>query len=120
MNEKITVPANVANAIAHYVNLADSKTEAFTDILRLGYEAEKSEIILRHFDHDYDELMQALVCGYEVEKSPEEELREYYVDVMFRWSDTDEVSWDRYYEGSHDAIITVLGIYGIKVAGVNA
>jgi hypothetical protein len=38
---KITVPSNVANAIAHYVALADSKHEAFTDILSLGYEAER-------------------------------------------------------------------------------
>lgn len=63
---KVTVPQSVANAIAHYVSLADSKTQALTDILSLGYEATQSEIILRHFDHDYDELMQALICGYEV------------------------------------------------------
>jgi hypothetical protein len=66
MNNKITVPKEVAEAIRHYTDLADSKTEAFTDILSLGYEAAQSEIILRHFDHDYDELMQALICGYEV------------------------------------------------------
>jgi DNA integrity scanning protein DisA with diadenylate cyclase activity len=66
MNNKITVPKNVAEAIRHYTDLADTKSEAFTDILSLGYEAERSEIILRHFDHDYDELMEALICGYEV------------------------------------------------------
>jgi hypothetical protein len=63
---KIVVPSAVAKAIRHYTDLADTKTEAFTDILSLGYEAERSEIILRHFDHDYDELMEALICGYEV------------------------------------------------------
>ncbi|PFP30198.1 hypothetical protein COJ96_05650 [Bacillus sp. AFS073361] len=66
MNNKIRVPKQVAAAIAHYVALADSKTQAFTDILALGYEAAQSEVILRHFDHDYDELMEALICGYEV------------------------------------------------------
>jgi DNA integrity scanning protein DisA with diadenylate cyclase activity len=66
MNNKIIVPKQVADAIAHYVALADTKTEALQDILRLGYEAERSEIILRHFEHDYDELMEALICGYEV------------------------------------------------------
>jgi hypothetical protein len=66
--KKITVPPSVATAIAHYVNLADSKHEAFTDILSLGYEAERSELILRHFEHDFDELMEALICGYEVTK----------------------------------------------------
>lgn len=63
---KITVPATVATAIAHYVALADSKHEAFADIMRMGYEAERSQVILRHFDGDYDELMEALICGYEV------------------------------------------------------
>jgi DNA integrity scanning protein DisA with diadenylate cyclase activity len=70
---KITVPQAVANAIAHYVALADSKHEAFTDILSLGYEAEKSELILRHFAHDFDELMEALICGYEVAEETYEE-----------------------------------------------
>jgi hypothetical protein len=66
MNSKITVPKAVAEAIRHYTDLADTKTEAFTDILSLGYEAEKSELILRYFDGNYDELMEALICGYEV------------------------------------------------------
>jgi hypothetical protein len=119
---KIAVPPAVAEAIRHYTDLADSKHEAFTDILSLGYEAEKSELILRYFDGNYDELMEALICGYEVEKSPEEKVKEYWSDVMFRWSDADgeSVTLERYYEGSHDAIITVLGILGIKIAGVNA
>ena len=68
---KIVLPKNVAEAIRHYTDLADTKTEAFTDILSLGYEAERSEIILRHFDNDYDELMEALICGYEVADEPE-------------------------------------------------
>jgi hypothetical protein len=61
----------------------------------------------------------ALYCGYQVEKTPDETVAEYFADVMNRWADTDEVKDDRYYEGSHDAIITVLGIYGIKIEGVN-
>jgi hypothetical protein len=68
MNAKITVPKEVAAAIAHYVNLADTKTEALTDILSMGYEATRSEIILRHFDGKHDELMEVLICGYDVEE----------------------------------------------------
>jgi DNA integrity scanning protein DisA with diadenylate cyclase activity len=120
MNNKIIVPKEVANAIAHYVALADTKTEALQDILRLGYEAERSEIILRHFEHDYDELMEALICGYQIEKTPEEQVAEYWNDVNHRWADSDDACRDRYFEGSVDAIITVLGIYGIKISGVNA
>jgi DNA integrity scanning protein DisA with diadenylate cyclase activity len=120
MNNKIIVPKQVANAIAHYVALADTKTEALQDILRLGYEAERSEIILRHFEHDYDELMEALICGYEVEKTPEEKVREYY-DYL-----------EKCYNGNlhnkeaskyHLALVTVrrtLNDLGIKISGVNA
>jgi hypothetical protein len=117
---KIVLPKNVAAAIAHYVNLADTKTEALTDILSMGYEAERSEIILRHFDGNHDELMQALICGYEVEKSPEDKIRAYWKEIMTGWEDRHgNKDWERYYEGSHDALITVLGILGHRIDGVN-
>jgi hypothetical protein len=117
-NEKITVPANVANAIAHYVNLADNKTQAFTDILSLGYEAERSEIILRHFDQDYDELMQALICGYEVEKSPEDLVRDFYNATKMRLDEVSELEADYYY-GIKKGIEYTLGFLGIKITEVN-
>jgi DNA integrity scanning protein DisA with diadenylate cyclase activity len=110
---KITVPQAVANAIAHYVALADSKHEAFQDILSLGYEAEKSELILRHFAHDFDELMEALICGYEVEKTPEDLVHEYYKDR--RSSQEGSVAS---YQAA--AIKKTLNILGIFIEGVNA
>jgi DNA integrity scanning protein DisA with diadenylate cyclase activity len=116
---KITVPSNVANAIAHYVALADSKHEAFTDILSLGYEAEKSELILRHFAHDFDELMEALICGYEVEKTPEDLVREYYIATKKRYDEASEIESDFYY-GVKKGIEYTLGLLGIKIEGVNA
>jgi DNA integrity scanning protein DisA with diadenylate cyclase activity len=106
---KITVPRQVAEAITHYVALADTKTEALQDILSLGYEATQSEIILRHFDGDYDELMEALICGYEVEGSAEVKIREFYEDLENeQWLD------------EMQAVEHVLNILGIKIAGVNA
>jgi DNA integrity scanning protein DisA with diadenylate cyclase activity len=117
---KITVPANVANAIAHYVALADTKTEALQDILRLGYEAERSEIILRHFEHDYDELMEALICGYEVEKTPEDHVRQYY-ERLGELRDMAKKNEDEYYfAGQRFAVDMTLDLLGIKIAGVNA
>jgi hypothetical protein len=107
--KKITVPSAVATAIAHYVNLADTKTEALTDILSFGYEAEKSEIILRHFDGNHDELMQALICGYEVVETPEDRVRDFYNATRH-----DKVNF--YYQR---AIIGTLDRLGIKIDGVN-
>ncbi|MDR7001634.1 hypothetical protein [Neobacillus niacini] len=105
-NAKVTVPPSVATAIAHFVNLADTKTEALTDILSLGYETEQSEIILRHFDGDYDLLMEALICGYQIEKSPEDKVREYYENL--------------YYAAEKTCVEHTLDLLGIKIAGVNA
>jgi DNA integrity scanning protein DisA with diadenylate cyclase activity len=126
MTEKIVVPSAVAEAIRHYTDLADTKTEAFTDILSLGYEAERSEIILRHFDHDYDELMEALICGYEVEKSPEEKVREYYEYVKSEreslqgYSTLEIRQQSAKYRTTELAIENTLDLLGIKIAGVNA
>jgi DNA integrity scanning protein DisA with diadenylate cyclase activity len=125
MNNKIIVPKQVANAIAHYVALADTKTEALQDILRLGYEAERSEIILRYFEHDYDELMEALICGYEVEKSPEEKVREFYEHVK---SEREALSYyaPEYYRNYEKfwtmerTIKMTLNRLGIYIDGVNS
>jgi DNA integrity scanning protein DisA with diadenylate cyclase activity len=114
MNNKIIVPKQVADAIAHYVDLADTKTEALQDILRLGYEAERSEIILRHFEHDYDELMEALICGYEVAETPEDEIRKYYTQHLFLAYSGKPSS-----KNAVDAIKFTLNKLGIKIAGVN-
>jgi DNA integrity scanning protein DisA with diadenylate cyclase activity len=111
--KKITVPSNVAAAIAHYVNLADTKTEALTDILSMGYEAERSEVILRHFDGNHDELMQALICGYNIEKTPEDEV----FDMCCK---LDKVDQDEYTLGVKDGIMDTLNTLGIYIKGVNA
>jgi hypothetical protein len=106
---KIVVPSAVAEAIRHYTGLADTKTEAFTDILSMGFEGARSEIILRHFDGNHDELMEALICGYEIEQTPEDRLREYYESVRGQGD----------YGGiTCEAIETTLGILGIKISGV--
>jgi DNA integrity scanning protein DisA with diadenylate cyclase activity len=123
---KIVLPKNVAEAIRHYTDLADTKTEAFTDILSLGYEAAQSEIILRHFDHDYDELMEALICGYEVEKTPEEKVREYFAQVkslresLLGYSTVEIMRQADRYRVMERAIKDTLDLLGIKIEGVNA
>jgi DNA integrity scanning protein DisA with diadenylate cyclase activity len=116
---KITVPANVANAITHYVALADSKHEAFTDIISLGYEAEKSELILRHFAHDFDELMEALICGYEVEGAPEKKVADYFFKTNEAYHNCDDEESDHFY-GVREGITNTLDLLDIKITGVNA
>lgn len=111
MKTNITLPKDVAAAIAHYVSLADSKSEAFTDILSMGYEGWRANTILRHFEGNHDELMEALICGYQVAKTPEEQVREMYAKL------DDE---GEYTVGVKDGIIDTLNTLGIKIAGINA
>jgi hypothetical protein len=119
MNAKITVPKEVAAAIRFFTDLADSKSEAFTDILSMGFEGTNSEIILRHFDGNHDELMEALICGYDVEQTPEEKIRDYYDLNKRHYDDLGEYE-NEYYGGVLDGVESVLDYLGIKIEGVNA
>jgi hypothetical protein len=61
-----------------------------------------------------DSMIRALYIGYEIEKTPEEKVKElygsYHVGAM---------SGERYDEGAQDAIERMLEIIGMKVEGIN-
>ena len=120
-NAKITVPPSVATAIRFFTDLADTKHEAFADIMRLGYETERSETILRHFDGNYDLLMEALICGYQIEKSPEEKVRDYYSEVVEkqRLHREYDLSGGERHMYSKLAIKKTLNLLGVTIAGIN-
>ena len=109
---KIVLPKEVAEAIEYYTRVCDCKTDALMDIHRMGFEGTRSELILRYFDGNYDELMEALICGYEVEKTPEEKVREFYTE------DTSEIHYEE--QLRRWTIRRTLDLLGIKIAGVNA
>lgn len=66
-----------------------------------------------------DDLMRALVNGYEVEKSPEENLREHYEDCMTNYLRTDGEIVKSYYDGKIYGIKAALNYLGITVEGIN-
>ncbi|MCY9132800.1 hypothetical protein MOF07_19390 [Bacillus spizizenii] len=59
-------------------------------------------------------LAAALVNGYEVEKAPEEKVREYYDKLWADYCDTNDI------EIAKETIINTLDLLGIKIEGVNA
>ncbi|MEC2215100.1 hypothetical protein [Bacillus velezensis] len=59
-------------------------------------------------------LAAALVNGYEVEKTPEEKVREYFEKLWADYCDTNEI------EIAKETIINTLDLLGIKIEGVNA
>jgi hypothetical protein len=125
-NAKITVPPSVATAIRFFTDLADTKHEAFADILNMGYESDRSKLILSHFDGDYDLLMEALICGYQIEKSPEEKVHEYYERInaerksLQNYASINNLRQAERYMLIERTIKLTLELLGIKIAGVNA
>jgi hypothetical protein len=121
MSRKVNLPKEVAEAIEYYRGQGFSNASIIATAVTnagVGSRAKALVYYVTAGENNSDELMRALVNGFAVEQTPEEQVRGYCKDVITRWEGANDT--DRYYEGSHDAIITVLGILGIKIEGVNA
>lgn len=118
--EKVTVPRKVADAIEKLLaGIGGNKFSKYGIIAKLDDVGEVAafpelRIIREYYDEiEWDSprhphaLMQALVNGYKVEKTPEEKVRE-----LYRSGETT----------AHEAkaIKSTLNILGIKIEGVNA
>lgn len=74
-------------------------------------------------DLDTVTLAAALINGYEVEKTPEEKVREYYEEAQRRCkarSETGDIEGLWYNAGRGYGVVDTLDILGIKIEGVNA
>lgn len=121
-NAKVVVSKEVAEAIKHFRNPD-------------GWSWANASFMLEHFsianvdceyriairEMDTDELMSALVNGYEVEKSPEEKVRDYYDILKLReeYSEKSGVSGSQHRQG-WQSVVETLDLLGIKIGGVNA
>lgn len=112
-NAKVTVPKDVAKTI-------EALREYGYSNARIVYEMEKGGLLQEPLGSYFNEsprttdyLLSALINGYEVEKSPEEKLREYYANL--RKSRTGSIC-----DYQSDAVVETLNLLGIKVGGINA
>ncbi|WP_459198760.1 hypothetical protein [Bacillus subtilis] len=74
-------------------------------------------------DLDIMTLAAALVNGYEVEKMPEERVRQYYEGVRNSRDESylaGDIEGKRFHAGALVGICNTLGLLGIKIEGVNA
>jgi hypothetical protein len=121
---RVTLPREVAEALDNLREKGYSNFTILSYVINEKYIAHLPEIttIVKAYERDdfsFDMLLNALVNGYEIEKSPEERVREYYEF----WS---ERANDRDYEtrtearDKLDGMLFVLDAYGIKIPGVNA
>ncbi|MFL6977082.1 hypothetical protein R7M47_05405 [Bacillus inaquosorum] len=74
-------------------------------------------------DLDLLTLAAALVNGYEVEKTPEEKVREYYEGIKRTRDEkylAGGIEGKRFHDGALVGICIALDYFGIKIEGVNA
>lgn len=122
MNTEI-VPREVAEAI-EIMRIVKG-----VDNLQILHQAEgavstKEYLTLQNwaFDEDggtVDRLMRALVIGYEVEKTPEEKVREYYLSVKRLAERTKGTFTEAEYVSESIGIKRTLDKLGIAIEGVN-
>jgi hypothetical protein len=109
MSEKVTLPREVAEAIEHYRVRGFGNASIITIASNNGSGVGHAKTLVYYVLEDADNsdiLMSALVNGYEIETTPEDDLREYY-DVLIGGCDK-------------HAVRCTLDILGIQVKGINA
>lgn len=116
MSDKVKLPREVAEAIESL----RSRENGFSDYSIIGmmhnqsnYHPKEIGILNSHMTQDRmhpDDLIKAMVNGYEIELSPEEQVREYFEDQRNKEFE--------YKNESDDAIKLVLDLLNIKIPGV--
>ena len=123
MSDKVKLPREVAEAIEdlrkdHYDNRA---------LIDEIYEGAARPVLQAYAETNFDTLLNALVNGYEIEKSPaeleaerKEKVREYYEGLIETKQDLSNDDYTRElaaYEAS--GVSKTLDLLGIKIEGVN-
>ncbi|MFE7820567.1 DUF1642 domain-containing protein [Priestia megaterium] len=76
---KVKIPKEIAEAIeTAKTKYSGSGITILLDVYDERYTFSEISKISKHFDGDLQTLMHVLVNGYEVEKTPEENFRDYY------------------------------------------
>lgn len=122
---KVTLTREVAEAIEQERKQGHAIAYIFTDV----YEGKSSRVLNLYFPRiqSFDVLMQALVSGYEVEKTPEDKILESYRShseiVLFysrrnhRRLDISEREQERYSSGYVAGVNEIAKAYGIAIEG---
>ncbi|ARV43483.1 hypothetical protein BCV50_00035 [Bacillus subtilis] len=116
---KPTITKEQADALLHLYSAEWTKS----DILEYHATGEWLERCYSLNDLDIMTLAAALVNGYEVEKTPEEKVREYFEGVRNSRDErylAGDIEGKRFHGGALIGIYNTLELLGIKIEGVNA
>jgi hypothetical protein len=121
-NGKVLLPREVAEAIENVrkrLGWADEVIlyKTYTN----GWEAEWTKVL--NVDDDENKaflIAQALINGYEIEKSPEDNVRELYDKALENYAALPASPESAYYDGLTQGVLKTLEALDIKIPGVNA
>lgn len=122
--DKVKLPQEVAEAIEELRNVGMSNwaiiaiandPSEYSYVIDEECLGEYSTTLSRFKDRD--KLLGALVNGYEIEQTPEERLRDIFIDAANERLSAG--SDGEYYVGMMDGIRTALNTLGIKIVGIN-
>jgi hypothetical protein len=118
---RVTLPREVAEAIEDLRNKGWRNTYLMRIPFTSSVSGTSSDIIRQYAVDNLETYMSALVNGYEIEKSPEDKVREYYEEMREVFKSTIDGSYDEeYLRGIMHGVVKTLNLLGIKVPGVNA
>lgn len=112
---KPTITKEQAGAIQIFMDGDKEKS----DLLRIHAKDRWIEEFSCLNELDIMTLAAALVNGYEVKKTPEEKVREYYESLWSDYCDSDDPFIEVACESARAAVKETLNLLGIKIEGVN-
>ncbi|WP_141431953.1 DUF1642 domain-containing protein [Bacillus sp. 03113] len=126
--KKVVLPKEVAEAVEGFRFHLGMDELDLINIEKFGerYKREYRQwygAIIKYFEDSRLDYIRALVNGYEIAKSPEERLREYFNARSAEYHRELAVGWSvraQYYKGQVIAIKEMLDILSIKLEGINA
>jgi hypothetical protein len=114
MNAKVSLSKEIAGAIEYYRAKGYSNLSIVSEVINNKTQAKCMTKFVINDINNFDKIMSALVNGYEVEKSPEDKVRDLYEDVRNRYP-----NFTKYDEGYLASMTDTLCLLGIKIEGVN-
>lgn len=116
-NAKVVVTKEVAEAIEELYIEYGGKTPDRVEVIT--YDIIRVTSMRKEFGGmRLQDVIKAISEGYEVERSPEDKVREYYARNGNEYASTPYTT--NLFEGRRQGIVETLDLLGIKIEGVNA
>lgn len=123
----IILPRKVADSVKHYRDAGCTNSNIMARVITMNFYNEPFADELYEWANkgrgkNREKLMEALVNGYEVEKTPEEKILDYYHE-QYMYFQAYSLERDRgkamVYDAKIDGIKNTLNMLGIEIEGIN-